>query len=306
MQSPPYIERTNVMKTKSSTPTATDRTADALKILEVGIQRLTTSDAWARYLRMQAAFHQYSFANVGLILAQRPDATRVAGYRTWEKFERNVRKGEKAIWILAPRFYKPKTNEEVRSADDAESQDDDQGRIYFKAVPVFDISQTEGEPLPQVVTKLQGDDAGLFERVKAWSAAWGCPVTVEDFPGSANGFYVPERHAITVRAGMSAAQQLKTLLHELAHAHLHQDIDVYRAHRADAELEAESTAFVVMAHFGLDSGAYSFGYLSVWQGGDEAAIKALKTCAQRIQQTARAIINGIDGIQHGGDEPITV
>lgn len=281
------------MKTQSNAKTP-DRTGDALKLLEEGIQRLTSSEEWERWLRAQAMFHTYSFSNVQLILAQRPDATRVAGYRTWEQLGRQVRKGERAIWILAPRFYKPKQAEETPDADDNKDPGDDQGRIYFKAVPVFALEQTEGEPLPLVVKKLEGNDEhGLFEQMKTWAEDWGCPVTIEDFPGSANGFYEPEKHAITIRAGMSPVQQLKTLLHELAHAHLHRDLAVYRAHRGDCELEAESTAYCVMAHFGLDSGDYSFGYVSCWAGGDQAAVTSLKASAQRIQATARAIIEGI-------------
>lgn len=278
------------MVTKTNTP---DRTADALKLLDEGIKNLTSSEEWAKFLRMQAAFHQYSVANTMLILAQRPDASRVAGFKTWEKLGRYVRKGEKAIWILAPRFYKPKDTDRQNDTwdDDAEET---KLKVYFKAVPVFALEQTDGEPLPEVVRRLEGDDRGLFTRVITWAEAWGCPVAVDNFEGKANGFYEPEKHAITIRAGMSPVQQLKTLLHELAHAHLHRDLEVYRAHRGDCELEAESVAFVVMAHFGLDSGSYSWGYVSTWAGGGEEAIKALKACAQRIQATAKAIIEGVE------------
>lgn len=282
--------------TKTKPTTAPDRTADALELLAEGIKKLTSGEEWAKYLRMQSAFHQYSFANTMLILAQCPDATRVAGFKTWLKLNRAVKKGEKAIWILAPRFYKPKASEtEPTTTTDDNQDDENEGRVYFRPVPVFDLSQTEGEPLPSPIQRLQGDDGGLFERTKAWAEAWGCPVTVEDFEGRANGYYEPDRHAITVRAGMPLAQQLKTLVHELAHAHLHRDIEVYRAHRGDCELEAESTAFVVLNHYGIDAGAYSFGYVVGWAGGDESAIKSLKSSAQRIQQTAKAIIDGIAG-----------
>lgn len=282
--------------TKTKPSTAPDRTADALQLMAEGIKNLTSSDEWAKYLRMQACFHQYSFANTMLILAQCPNATRVAGFKTWLKFNRAVKKGEKALWILAPRFFKSKASEtEPTTITDGDQEDGTQGRVYFRPVPVFDLSQTEGEPLPNPIQKLRGDDGGLFARAKTWAEGWGCPVTVEDFEGTANGFYEPDRHAITVRAGMPPAQQLKTLVHELAHAHLHRDIEVYRAHRGDCELEAESTAFVVLNHFGIDAGVYSFGYVASWQGGDEAAIKSLKSSAQRIQQTAKAIIDGIAG-----------
>ena len=282
--------------TKTKPTTEPDRTADALQLLADGIKNLTNGEEWGKYLRMQSAFHTYSFANTMLLLAQCPDATRVAGFKTWLKLNRAVRKGEKAIWILAPRFYKPKTSAtELTTTADDNQDDENEGRVYFRLMPVFDLSQTEGEPLPSLLQKLQGDDGGLFQRAKTWAEAWGCPVTVEAFEGKANGFYEPDRHAVTVRAGMPPAQQLKTLVHELAHAHLHRDIEVYRAHRGDCELEAESTAFVVLNHFGIDAGAYSFGYVAGWAGGDESAFKHLKSSAQRIQQTAKAIIEGIAG-----------
>lgn len=284
------------MTTKTNTP---DRTGDALKLLEEGIKNLTSSEEWARFLRMQAAFHTYSFSNVQLILAQRPDATRVAGFKTWEKLGRMVKKGEKAIWILAPRFFKPKDSQPATDDEDG-SDDTEQLKVYFRAVPVFDISQTEGDELPSPVKKLVGDDdGGVFERLKAFSESRGCPVTVERIAGRSNGYFAPLENRIVVREGLAPVQACKTLAHEIAHSLLHTDIEVYRAHRGDAELEAESVAFVVLHHLGIDAGDYSFGYVTSWQGGDDAAIKALKTSAQRIQSTAKAIIEGIEGKPEG-------
>ncbi|MNR82481.1 hypothetical protein D3C72_132400 [compost metagenome] len=281
------------MTTKANTP---ERTADALKLLEDGIKKLTSSEEWARYLQMQAAFHTYSFSNVQLILAQRADATRVAGFKTWEKLGRMVRKGEKALWILAPRHYKPKDSLPAPEAQDG-SDDTEQLKVYFRAVPVFDISQTEGDELPSLVKKLVGDnDGGAFERLKAFSESRGCPVTVEAITGRSNGYFAPLENRIVVRKGLAPVQAAKTLIHEIAHSFLHTDLQIYQAHRGDCELEAESVAFVVLCHFGIDSGNYSFGYVTGWQGGDEAAIKALKASAQRIQVTAKTIIEGIQQI----------
>lgn len=284
------------------TTTAPDRTADALKLLEEGIKNLTSSDEWTRFLQMQASFHQYSFANTMLILAQRPDASRVAGFKTWEKLGRMVRKGEKAIWILAPRFYKPKDNETTNDQDGNAPDDAEETKmkVYFKAVPVFALEQTEGEPLPEVVRRLKGDDdGGAFKRLKTFSESRGCPVTVEAIAGRSNGYFAPHENRIVVREGLAPVQGCKTLAHEIAHSFLHTDIEVYRAHRGDCELEAESVAFVVLHHLGIDAGDYSFGYVTGWQGGDEAAIKALKASAQRIQVTAKAIIEGIEGKSEG-------
>lgn len=285
------------MTTKTNTP---DRTADALKLLEEGILRLTSSDEWARYLRMQASFHQYSFANTMLIHAQCPEASRVAGFKTWQKLGRAVRKGERAIWILAPRLYKPKDDDlqDENGDDDAEET---KRKVYFRPVPVFDISQTEGDELPSPVKKLEGDDdGGAFDRLTAFSGSRGCPVTVEPIAGRANGYFAPLENRIVVREDLGPVQACKTLAHEIAHSFLHTDIEVYRAHRGDCELEAESVAFVVLQHLGIDSGGYSFGYVAGWQGGNDAAIKALKTSAQRIQVTAKAIIEGIQQVTSEG------
>lgn len=290
------------MKTKTKTATAPDRTADALSLLEAGIKTLASSDEWARYLRMQAAFHQYSFSNVQLIMAQQPDATKVAGYRTWEKLGRQVRKYEKGIWILAPRFFKPKTDEAV-TATEADDNKADEARIYFKAVSVFAIEQTDGEPLPSPVRKLEGDDdGGLFDKFRVFSESRGCPVTVEAIARSANGFFSPVENRIVIREGLAPAHACKTMVHEAAHSILHRDIEVYREHRGDCELEAESVAFVVLSHFGIDSGDYSFGYVASWSDGTDEAIKSLKSSAQKIQATAKAIIAGIsEDVEEGGE-----
>ena len=269
----------------------TDRTADALAKLEDGIKNLASSDAWQAYLRMQAAFHQYSYANVLLILAQRPDASRVAGLKTWNGLNRKVVKGERALWILAPIFPKKAEGNDDRQ-DDAEKTE--RRPVAFRAVPVFALEQTDGEALPRPVRNLDGDTAGnLFERLAAFSAGRGCPVTVQAIDSGANGTYSPAENRIAVREGLAPDQACKTLSHEIGHSLMHNDPDVYAAHRGDCELEAESVAFVVLSHFGVDAGAYSFGYTATWAGGDEAAIRTLKTNATRIQATARKIIDAI-------------
>lgn len=150
--------------------------------------------------------------------------------------------------------------------------------------------------------KLDGDDTEgerLFKLLAGHSEAMGCPVTVESIEGAANGFYVPDEHRIVVGDSLSPVQAAKTLCHEIAHSVLHRDFEVYRAHQGDCELEAESVAFIVLNHFGIDAGAYSFGYVTGWKGGDEAAIKALKASAQRIQVTAKVIIEGSEDESEG-------
>jgi len=284
-----------------------DRLTAAMATLEAGIKALADSDQWRRFLKAQAAFHAYSYSNTLLILSQKPDATRVAGFRTWLKLGRHVRKGERGIFILAPVFARKKAEECQQVQEDAGDDASDARVVCFRLVAVFDLSQTDGEDLPAPVQSLTGDAAGdLFDRLAAFSAANGCPVTVEHIDGSANGFYSPRDHRIVVREGLAPDQAAKTLAHELGHSILHRDAEVYRAHRGDCELEAESVAFVVLHHFGIDAGAYSFGYVTTWAGGDDEAIKGLKTSAARIQATARKIIGGIstreDDRDAGDDE----
>ncbi|MBU6428678.1 MAG: ImmA/IrrE family metallo-endopeptidase [Cyanobacteria bacterium REEB65] len=272
--------------------TTTDRTAEAMAKLEEGIKALTSSDAWERYLRMQAAFHRYSFSNTVLIYSQMPDATRVAGIRTWNKLGRSVIKGQKAIWILAPVAVGKKADQDL----DGDDADETQRRVVaFRPVPVFDLSQTEGDELPSPVCMLTGNTSSqLFEHLATFSEKRGCPLTVEAISGGANGFFDPTANRIVVREGLAPDHACKTLAHEIAHSILHRDLEIYREHRGDCELEAESASFVVLAHHGINAGQYSFGYVSSWQGGGEAAIKALKASAQRIQVTAKAIIDSIE------------
>jgi len=272
----------------------TDRLTAAMSTLEAGIKALADSDQWRRFLKAQAAFHAYSYSNTLLILSQKPEATRVAGFRTWLKLGRHVRKGERGIFILAPVFARRKAEEAQQVQKDAGDDVADSRVVCFRLVAVFDVAQTDGEDLPAPVQKLTGDTASdLFGRLVAFSAANGCPVTVEHIAGSAYGFYAPRDHRIVVREGLAPDQAVKTAVHEIAHSILHRDPEVYAAHRGDCELEAESVAFVVLHHSGIDSGAYSFGYVTTWAGGDEEAVKALKTSAARIQATARKIIDGI-------------
>lgn len=274
-----------------------DKITAAMATLEEGIKNIATSGAWVEYLRAQALFHQYSFANTMLILQQRPDATKVAGFHTWKKLGRHVKKGEKALMILAPMVVAKKAQAE----DESDADEQKPQRVFgFKTVPVFDVSQTEGDPLPTAVRVLDGNASGdLFTRLAAFSEANGCPVRVRPIEGTMRGFYEPLRRRITVREGMPLDQMAKTAAHEIAHSILHHDPEVYAAHRGDCELEAESVAFVVLNHFGVDSGGYSFAYVTGWQGGDANAIKALKASAVRIQQTAKAIIEGIEKIPSG-------
>jgi len=263
------------MSTSNSRP-------ELLAQLTEGVQRLTTSREWQRYLDFQSRFHHYSFGNVLLIAAQCHEATQVAGFRAWQKMDRFVRKGEKAIFILAPMVYK--------NADATEG-DDDRVLRGFKWVPVFDVGQTDGEELPSICNRLAGDDpSGLFAQLVAVAQSIGYTVEDAELSGSTNGDCSFDLRRIRVEISNSSAQRVKTLAHEISHAILHEDFK----NRRLAELEAESTAYVVCASLGLNSEDYSFGYVATWAGGGDEAIAGVKASCDRIQKTAASILRSFE------------
>jgi len=268
-----------------------------LDTLTEGIERLTTSATWRAHLDVQGRFHHYSFSNSLLIGAQDPGASRVAGFATWKRLGRSVRKGERAIWILAP-----VTGRRTRSDDGEERRP----VVGFRPVPVFDVAQTEGDPLPEVCRVLQGDDPeAWFARLVGCAGSLGYSVVSTELPGATNGDCAFARRRIRVECRNERAQQVKTLAHELAHALLHEGTD----DRPLAELEAESTAYVVCRTFGLDTGEYSFGYVACWAGGGPEAVARIKASGGRIQQAASVILSGLedgvdaDGRARAGDGP---
>lgn len=266
----------------------TDRKQELLTTLTEGIAALTNSQRWQDWLTVQSRFHHYSFNNVLLIMSQTDgNAARVAGFHTWKNIDRIVRKGEKAIWIKAPMTRTVDAeNESVDSADEKKAR-----RILagFKAVPVFDITQTDGEPLPEVCSRLYGDEPGVYGQLVAVAQSIGYTVEHETLDGP-NGDCNFELHRIRVEVRNDARQQVKTLAHELAHAMLHEDY----THRSLAELEAESVAYIVCASLGIDSSDYSFGYVAGWAGGGDEAIFAIKGAGSRIQATANRIIASVE------------
>jgi antirestriction protein ArdC len=258
--------------------TTTDR-SELLANLSEGIAKLTTSDEWQRYLDCQSRFYRYSPNNVMLIAQQRHEATMIAGFNAWKKHGRFVRKGEKAIWILAPMVY--------NASDDEKSEENERVIRGFKLVPVFDIASTDGEEPPTVCQRLTGDDsAGLFSRLADVAHSIGFTVEDAELPGTVNGDCTHTLHRIRVEVSNSPAQRVKTLAHEIGHALLHEKCD----NRALAELEAESTAYVVCQALGLDTSDYSFGYVATWPGGRDQAIAGIKGSCDRIQKAASSIL----------------
>ncbi len=258
---------------------STIATADVIDQLRQGVATLTSTDQWTRWLRVQRRFYHYSWRNSLLIMMQRPDATRVGGYHTWTSVGRQVRKGEHGIAILAPIVPRLRVKDE---------DEDGRERILlehptaFLLARVFDITQAEGDALPEVVSRLIGDDAGsrFAGLVKVAATLGDCTFGMK---------------RIRVRDGLEPAQSVKTLAHELAHAILHSEVDCIGPTRALAELEAESVAFVVCDELGLDSSAYSFGYIATWSGGGDDADKAISGSAQRINTAARNIFEQLEG-----------
>ncbi len=260
--------------------------------LAAGVAALTNSEEWRRFLRVQSRFHRYSFNNAVLIAAQFPEATQVAGFAAWKKLGRHVRRGEKAIWILAPMVVKGRSDDSSRPTPGSSGSDGpDRPRIRgFRYVAVFDITQTEGAELPAVCQPLLGNDDGEnFPRLVAVASELGYRTELAELPGGINGDCSFVNRLLRVEVRNAPAQQVKTLAHELAHALMHEEMK----DRSQAELEAESVAFVVGQHLGIDTGAYTFGYVAVW-GGGPAALEALRQSGSRIQRTARLILDLLD------------
>lgn len=273
-----------------------------IKKLESGIRDVFDSDSYREYLKMCSKLHNYSANNILLILMQKPDASIIAGYNSWKNdFHRYVKKGEKGIRILAPVKVMRTVEENVSDPEGRPVFNPDGTRktekatkefVTFRLASVFDSSQTEGEPLPSIAPhELEGEIDGFekfFEAVKAVS-----PVSVSfDDTGNAKGFYSPKDKKIVIKPGMSDVQTAKTGLHECAHALLgHGDPDC-KLDRDTRECEAESCAYIVSQHFGIDTSDYSFSYIAGWSKG--RGMDELKSSLARIQKTASSMIDKLE------------
>lgn len=265
-----------------------DRKTELLASLAEGVTRLTESGEWRAWLDVQRRFHRYSWGNTLLIALQQPAATQVAGFHAWLRLGRHVRKGEKGIAILAPVVHRARVKDE-ETGDEAIVTGAPRA---FRIAHVFDVAQTEGEDLPAVpVSKLEGEDPdGLYDQLLSVASSLGFTVEEDFLEGGVNGDCDHAKCHIRIEVRNDPRQQVKTLAHELAHAILHRDRDDLSRERA--ELEAESVAYIVTATLGIDSSAYSFGYMATWSGGGEEARRALSESAQRIQKAAHRILDG--------------
>ncbi len=283
------------------------RLAELTAKLEHGIQDLYASGQYAAYLSAMSKFHHYSFANALLILLQCPTASRVAGFHTWKKeFGRQVKRGEKGIQILAPcpvRQYvwqeakDPQTGQPLRNPDGTPKMETSIATVTrFKVAHVFDVSQTEGRELPALaVAELTGDVENFQAMYDCLTACSPVPVAEDFIPGAAKGYFSPSEGRIVLRPGMSQVQTVKTLIHEIAHAKLHDPTKVSRSEqkaRREKEVEAESIAYVVCQHFGIDTSDYSFGYVAGWSKGKD--LSELKASLDTIHSTAGEIIAALE------------
>ena len=286
-----------------------DRMKEITDRLETGIQELFESERYKAYLTSMAKFHSYSFNNTLLIAMQ--GGQLVAGYNKWrDDFHRNVKRGEKGIKILAPAPYKvkkemPKLDEQGQPVMDKDGKpltEVQETQVpAFKIVSVFDVSQTEGEPLPSIgVDELAGNVEQYEDFFKALEQTSPVPMAFEDIPGGSHGYYHLTEKRIAIQENMSELQTLKTAIHEIAHAKLHAiDPDAPVTKQADRpdshtrEVQAESVAYAVCQHYGLDTSDYSFGYVAGWSSGKD--LKELRASLETIRATAHELITTIDG-----------
>jgi hypothetical protein len=276
-------------------PTATDdRVAVHLAALQSSVAELATSDQWQHYLNVQARFHSYSFWNTLAILRARPDASRLAGFQQWRRLGRYVRQGEHGIAILAPIV---RTVDEVEPDDGGGTAAGARRCVGFKVVYVFDVAQTEGDPLPEVPAPatVHGDAPvwlwyGLAEQI----ACAGFHVERGPLPepwSDANGITLVEDRRVIVRHDLADAQAIKTCAHELAHVLLHTGENCALP-RAVREVEAESVAFIVCsAGGGMDTSGYTFPYVAHWSNGDTALVVAT---GERVAACARQVLGQLD------------
>ena len=287
-------------------PVSDERLVELTDRLENGIRDLYASGRYAEYLVAMSKFHRYSFGNALLILLQCPTASTVAGYNTWKKiFGRQVKQGEKGIQILAPCQFTYLVEYQKIDLVTGQPLCGKDGKLLverrrenatrFKVATVFDVSQTEGRELPNIgVSELTGevsDFSGIYDRLAALSPL---PVEQDHVPGTAKGYTSFMENRIVIKPGMSQVQTIKTLVHEIAHAKLHNPdflSEEQKKARREKEVEAESVAYVVCQHFGIDTSDYSFGYVAGWSKGRELA--ELKASLDVIHSTAGEIINTI-------------
>jgi antirestriction protein ArdC len=302
------------MCTKKSNSVTTDRIKEITDKLEQGIKDVFDSENYKNYLKVLSKFHRYSLNNTLLIAIQKPEATWVAGFKSWKNdFGRQVRKGERGIKIFAPCPYKikkemdkidPLTQKLVYGSDGNPIRVEIEVTIpAFKVVSVFDVSQTDGKELPSIeIDELTGSINHYGEFITALERASPAPILYEAIETDAKGYYNLKDKRIVINTGMSELQTMKTVIHEIAHAKLH-DIDITAPRKEwtlidknTREVQAESVAYTVCQYYGLDTSEYSFVYVATWSKGRE--MSELKASLEVIHTAACELINKIDSYMY--------
>ena len=304
------------VKIMADKPTNRERLQEITAGIEQGIKELFESDKYRRYLSVMSRFHRYSVNNTMLIYMQRPDATLVAGYNKWKnQFERHVKRGEHGITIIAPTPYKKKIEEQKLDPDTKAPILDAEGKAVmeereveipmFRPVKVFDVSQTDGKPLPELASTLSGNVQNYEAFMEALRRSAPVPLSVEPMAANMDGYFSPDRQRIAIRAGMSEVQTVSAAVHEIAHSKLHNyakaQEEAVRAgdkeppkkkDRNTEEVEAESISYAVCQYYGIQTGENSFGYIANWSQGKE--LPELRASLETINKTAGELINDID------------
>ena len=294
-----------------------ERLKDIIDSIERGIQDLFQSDKYAEYLKTMSRFHTYSVNNTMLIYMQKPDATLVAGFNKWrDQFGRNVMKGEKGIKIIAPTPFKKKIEQEKRDPDTNLPMLDENGKVIveekeikiqmYKPVTVFDVSQTEGKPLPQLASDLSGNVQNYEVFMEALRRSSPVPIEIIPIRDGLDGYFSLDEQKIVIREGMSEVQTVSAVLHEIAHSKLHNYVINQEAaaagddnaeqtkpkDRNTKEVEAESISFSVCAYYGIATGENSFGYISAWSKDKE--LQELRSSLETINKASSELISDID------------
>ena len=304
------------VKLMADKPTNRERLQQITAGIEQGIKELFESEKYIRYLSVMSRFHRYSVNNTMLIYMQKPDATLVAGYNKWKnQFERHVKKGEHGITIIAPTPFKKKIEEQKLDPDTKAPMLDAEGKVImeereveipmFRPVKVFDVSQTDGKPLPELASSLSGSVQNYEAFMEALRRSAPVPLSVEPMAANMDGYFSPDQQRIAIRAGMSEVQTVSAAVHEIAHSKLHNYAKVQKeAARASdkeppkkkdrntEEVEAESISYAVCQYFGIQTGENSFGYIATWS--QDKTLPELRASLETINKAAGELIADID------------
>ena len=304
------------VKIMADKPTNRERLQEITAGIEQGIKELFESEKYRRYLSVMSRFHRYSVNNTMLIYMQRPDATLVAGYNKWKnQFSRHVKRGEHGITIIAPTPYKKKIEEQKLDPDTKAPMLDKDGKVImeekeieiplFRPVKVFDISQTDGKPLPELASSLSGNVQNYEVFMEALRRSAPVPIEFEPMAANMDGYFSPDRQRIAIRAGMSEVQTVSAAVHEIAHSKLHNyakaQEEAVRAgdkeppkkkDRNTEEVEAESISYAVCQYYSIQTGENSFGYIANWSQGKE--LPELRASLETINKAAGELIADID------------